>query len=93
MTRITPRAAAAAAALTALAVGALLWPAAPSRAQLQLQVAPAFVPMGVASNGSSSTAWFHEPSTGRAMACHTAPATTGLTPIQCVTVKLPRAEP
>ena len=90
MTLTTPRRLTAT-ALAALALVGLLWPAA--RSQAQLQVAPNFVPMGVASNGTSSTAWFHEPSTGRAMACHTAPAAGGLTPIQCVTVKLPRAEP
>jgi hypothetical protein len=81
------------AAAAVLAVA--LWPAAPLQAQVQplVQVAPNFVPIGVASNGSSSTAWFHEPSTGRAMACTSAPTAGGLSPIQCITAKLPRAEP
>jgi hypothetical protein len=87
----TPLRAVALTALVALAIGAALLPAAHS--QPQVQVAPNFVPIGVASNGTSSTAWFHEISTGRAMACTTAPMAGGLSPIQCVTTKLPRAEP
>jgi hypothetical protein len=90
MTSLTLRGAAAG-ALAALALVAALLPSA--RSQAQLQVAPNFAPIGVASNGTSTTAWFHEPSTGRAMACQTASAAGGLSPIQCVTVKLPRAEP
>jgi hypothetical protein len=90
MTSITLRGAALG-SLAALALAAAVLPVA--RSQPQLQVAPSFTPIGVASNGSSTTAWFHEPSTGRAMACQSAPAAAGLSPIQCVTVKLPRAEP
>jgi hypothetical protein len=92
MTSITVRAAALG-GLAALGLVAALLPHAHSQPQLQLQVAPSFTPIGVASNGSSTTAWFHEPSTGRAMACQTGPGSTGLSTIQCVTVKLPRAEP
>jgi hypothetical protein len=75
----------------ALALGVVLLSTV--RSQATLQVTPNFAPIGVASSGSSSTAWFHEPSTGRAMACQTAPTAGGPSPIQCVTVKLPRAEP
>jgi hypothetical protein len=76
-------------ALAALALAVAFVPAARS----QVQATPNFLPMGVASSGNSSTAWFHEPSTGRALACLTTPSAGGLSPIQCVTVKLPRAEP
>lgn len=79
------------AAAATLTIGAAVLSTAHS--QPLVQVAPNFVPIGVASNGSSSTAWFHETSTGRAMACTTAPTAGGLSPIQCVTTKLPRAEP
>jgi hypothetical protein len=75
--------------LAALALAAALVPAARS----QVQTAPNFIPMGVASAGNASMAWFHEPQTGRAMTCSSAPGTAGPAPIQCVTVKLPRAEP
>ena len=90
MTSFTLRTAAGA-ALVALVLAAALLPQA--RSQALAQLTPNFAPMGVASNGSSSTAWFYEPSSGRAMACQTAPVAGGLSPIQCVTVKLPRAEP
>jgi len=73
----------------ALIAGAALLPQASS----QMLVTPSFVPMGVASNGNSSTAWFYESASGRAMACTTAPTATGLSPIQCVTARLPRTEP
>lgn len=63
------------------------------QASSQPQVTPSFVPMGVASNGNSSTAWFYESSSGRTMACTTAPAAGGLTPIQCVSARLPRTDP
>jgi len=90
MTSFTLRTAAGA-ALVALVLAAALLPQA--RSQALVQMTPNFAPMGVASSGNSSTAWFYEASSGRAMACQTAPTAGGLSPIQCVTVKLPRAEP
>jgi hypothetical protein len=64
-----------------------------STARSQVQTTPNFLPFGVASSGNSTTAWFHEPASGRAMACLTTPSAGTLSPIVCVTVKLPRAEP
>jgi hypothetical protein len=90
MTSLTLRTAAGA-ALVALVLAVALPPQA--RSQVQVQMTPNFAPMGVAASGNSSTAWFFEGSTGRAMACQTAPVAGGLSPIQCVTVKLPRVEP
>jgi hypothetical protein len=75
--------------LAALALAAAYVPTARS----QVQTAPNFIPMGVASAGNVSMAWFHEPQTGRAMTCTSVPGAAGPSPIQCVTVKLPRAEP
>jgi hypothetical protein len=79
------------AALITLALGATLLPSAHS--QGPMQVAPHYLPIGVAASGNSSTVWFHEISTGRALACQATTSAAGLAPIQCVTVKLPRAEP
>ena len=54
------------------------------------QVTPSYLPIGVASSGSSSMAWFHEPSSGRVLACQAAAsAGTSLSGIQCVAAKLP----
>jgi len=53
----------------------------------QIQVAPSYVPIGVAAGGSASTAWFHHPASGRVVACHaTAGASGG---IQCAEGRLP----
>ena len=80
-------AAAALAACTALTV--LLLPA----AQSQMRASPNFLPIGVAATGSGSTVWFHEPASGRALACQTVAAPGGaLSGIQCVVTKLPLAE-
>ena len=59
-------------------------------ARSQIQVAPSYVPIGVASSGSTSTVWFHEPSTRQALACQTVVTpNTGLSSIQCIAAKLP----
>ena len=89
MTSLTLRTAAGA-TLVALILAVTLLPQA--RSQVQVQLTPNYAPMGVASSGNSSTAWFYEASSSRAMACQTTPSAGGLSPIQCVTVKLPRAE-
>lgn len=54
-------------------------------AQSQIRANPSYQPVGVSSSGSGSTAWFHDPATGRAIACHLA---TGA--IQCQSAKLPQ---
>ena len=59
-------------------------------ARSQIQVAPSYVPMGVAAGGAVSTAWFHERSSRRVMACQTVPGQGGaLSAIQCVSTELP----
>jgi hypothetical protein len=66
-------------------VAALFAPAARS----QILAAPSFIPIGVAASGSTSTAWFHEPSSRQALACQTVSQGTNLSGIQCVATKLP----
>jgi hypothetical protein len=74
------------AAVAALALVAVLSPA----AQSQIQATPSYVPIGVSAGGNVSTAWFHEPFSRQAMACQTVvTASSGLTGIQCVSTKLP----
>jgi hypothetical protein len=59
-------------------------------AKSQIQISPNYLPMGVASTGAASTAWFHEPSTRQVLACQTTAAASGsLSGIQCVAAKLP----
>ena len=59
-----------------------------SPARSQIQVTPTLLPIGVASSGNSSMAWFHEPSTGRVVACQSTGAG-GVTGVQCAAGKLP----
>ena len=50
--------------------------------------------IGTSASGNTSTAWFHDPSSGRAIACQTVvTAASGLTGMQCVTAKLPQDTP
>nr|WP_145545415.1 hypothetical protein [Variovorax boronicumulans] len=65
----------------ALALGVLLAPS----AQSQIRANPSYQPVGVSSSGNGSTAWFHDPATGRAIACHMASGA-----IQCQSAKLPQ---
>ena len=59
-------------------------------ARSQVQVAPSYIPIGVASSGNSSMAWFHQPSSGRVLACQSASDTgTSVSSIHCVATKLP----
>lgn len=59
-------------------------------AHSQIRASPSYVPMGTSASGASSVAWFHDPSSGRAIACQTVgSANAGLTGIQCVAAKLP----
>ena len=78
-------------AAVALAAGAVLTIAVMPAAQSQIRANPSFQPVGVSSSGANSTAWFHDPSTGRAIACQTT-ATAGAAPsgIHCVATKLPQ---
>ena len=72
------------AALLALAAAAVFIPSARS----QIQVTPSLLPIGVASAGNTSMVWFHEPSTGRVVACQSSGGA-ALTGVQCAVGKLP----
>ena len=72
------------AALLALAAAAVFSPSARS----QIQVTPSLLPIGVASAGNTSMVWFHEPSTGRVVACQSSGGA-ALTGVQCAVGKLP----
>lgn len=74
------------AALAALVAAGLAVPLLP-QAQSQLTATPRYLPIGVAAGGNFSTAWFHEPSSGKALACSTNASTGGA--ISCVAVQLP----
>jgi hypothetical protein len=65
-----------------LAVPLILYAQSPS-----LSASPRFTAVGVASSGSQSTAWFHEPG-GKVMACQTSGQGAG-TQIHCTTIQLP----
>ena len=72
--------------LAALAAAALAQT--PPRAPIQ--AAPSYIPIGVATSGTATTAWFHNPSSGTVLACQSGSASSaGLGAIQCVTTKLP----
>ena len=77
----------AAAALCVLSFAAALLLATP--AQSQIQVAPSLSPVGVSMSGTTSTAWFHEPSSRSAVACQTVMQGSTLASIQCVKAALP----
>ena len=70
----------------ALLLAAFLSPSARS----QILASPSYLPIGVASTGNASTAWFHEPSTRQVLACQAVVTPgSGLSSIQCVAAKLP----
>lgn len=69
---------------SAVALGLLLVPS----AQSQIRANPSYQPVGVSASGNGSTAWFHDPSSGRAIACHLASGGNGA--IQCQSAKLPQ---
>ncbi len=59
-----------------------------------LRANPSFQVIGASASGNSSTAWFHDPSSGRAIACQTVNSPGGgLTGMQCVAAKLPQETP
>ena len=70
--------------LFALAAAAVFIPSARS----QIQVTPSLLPIGVASAGNTSMVWFHEPSTGKVVACQSTGGA-GVTGVQCAVGKLP----
>ena len=72
------------AVLLALVAAAVFMPSARS----QIQATPSLLPIGVASSGNTSMVWFHEPSTGRVVACQSTGGA-GLTGVQCAVGKLP----
>lgn len=62
----------------------LLWQ---RHAESQIQVAPSYVPIGVAANEAATTAWFHQPASGRVVVCMAAARAGG--GIQCAEGRLP----
>ena len=72
------------AALLALMAAAVFIPSARS----QMQVTPSLLPIGVASAGSTSMVWFHEPASGKVVACQSTGGA-ALTGVQCAVGKLP----
>jgi len=73
-------------ALSLAGAAALFAPSARS----QMSAMPSWIAIGVAASGNGSTAWFHEPSSRQALACHTVPAgPAGAASIQCAVAKLP----
>ena len=72
------------AVLLALAAAAVFIPSARS----QIQATPSLLPIGVASSGDTSMVWFHEPSSGKVVACQSTGGAT-LTGVQCAVGKLP----
>lgn len=72
--------------MAALAAAAYFSPAARS----QVMASPSYQAIGVASAGNTSMVWLHEPSSGRVVACQSAPTPgNGPTNIQCAVAKLP----
>ncbi|APW36729.1 hypothetical protein RD110_05595 [Rhodoferax koreense] len=83
-------------AAAAAIVPAMLFFATPSANSQgpSLRANPSFQVIGASASGNASTAWFHDPSTGRAIACQTVvTAASGLTGMQCVAAKLPQETP
>lgn len=79
-------------AAIALAAGAALTLSLLPTAQSQMRASasPSVLPVGVSASGTTSTAWFHDPSTGRAIACQTTGTVQGSpSGIHCVATKLP----
>ena len=73
-----------AAVLLALVAAAMFIPSARS----QMQVTPSLLPIGVASSGNTSMVWFHEPASGKVVACQSTGGA-GVTGVQCAVGKLP----
>jgi hypothetical protein len=84
MNRKTGRVLMAVAALLAVAVTAG-WSLS---ARSQINAAPSWVPIGVASSGGGSAVWFHESSSRRVLACQTAGSPIAPT-LHCASATLP----
>lgn len=70
-------------------VGGLLFVYLSPTAKSQIQVMPAYVPIGAAASGTTSMAWFHNPSLGTVMACQASSSSgASISGIQCVATKL-----
>ena len=72
---------------SAAAVGAAMLQLAPALAMAP--VMQSYVPIGLGASGSTSTAWFHQPSSGTVVACQSGGAGGAPAGIQCVSAKLP----
>jgi hypothetical protein len=57
-------------------------------ARSQINAAPSWVPIGVASSGGGSAVWFHESSSRRVLACQTAGSPSAPT-VHCASATLP----
>ena len=59
-------------------------------ARTQIQVAAALTPVGAAASGTTSTVWFHQPSSNTVVACQAVSSGgAGISGIQCASTKLP----
>jgi hypothetical protein len=73
-----------------VALASLLALAFVQQARSQINASPVLRPIGVSASGNTSTVWFHEPSSGQAVACRTVEGQGAvLSGIQCVTTRLP----
>lgn len=76
----------AAIALLALAAAAIM----SGSARSQINASPSWIPIGVSTSGTSSTVWFHEPSSRQAVACRAVESQgNSLSGVQCVVGRLP----
>lgn len=75
------------AALAVLAGVAALFAAPMARSQQQ--ITPSFLVLGTSQAGTSSMAWFHDPSSTRVMACQATPVANGAPAVACSIAKMP----
>jgi hypothetical protein len=73
-------------ALALLGSGIVLTLSMQRPAESQVQVAPTYSAVGVATSGATSTAWFHHQASGRIVACQ---LVSGGGAIQCADGRLP----
>jgi hypothetical protein len=80
--------------MAAAAVAAVAVPTAfflfTASANSQIRATPSMQVVGTSASGNTSTAWFHDASGSRAVACQTVNNAAGLASIQCVSTKLPQ---
>ena len=75
------------AALAVLAGLAALFAAPMARSQPQ--ITPSFLVLGTSQSGTSSMAWFHDPSRAPVMACQASPLGNGTPAVACAIAKMP----